>query len=82
MSEYLKDKPSRLVIKDKDYNIKNIQEFKHNEKGDIIYYAKTENNNIVIELVYEYSYDEKERKKCTKIIDKITSNITIMEYSY
>ena len=82
MSEYLSDKPKTLIIKDKNGNIKNSQEFKHNEQGDPIYYKKLENNNITVELIYEYEYDELGRKKVTKIIDLITDNITIMEYAY
>lgn len=82
MSEYLSDKPKNLTIKDKNGNIKNFQEFKHNENGDPVYYKKTENNKITVELIYEYEYDETARKKTTKIIDLITDNITIMEYTY
>ena len=82
MSEYLSDKPKKLTIRDKNGNIKNFQEFKHNENGDPSYYRKTENDKVTVELVYEYQYDEIGRKKITKIIDLITSNITIMEYEY
>ena len=82
MSEYLSDKPKQLVVKDTNNNIKNIQEFNHNSKGDPTYYKKIENNKIITELTYEYEYDELGRKTLTKIIDNINNNITIMEYSY
>ena len=41
MSEYLSDKPKKLTIRDKNGNIKNFQEFKHNGNGDPSYYRKT-----------------------------------------
>lgn len=82
MSEYLSDKPKKLTIRDKNDQIKNFQEFKHNENGDPVYYRKTENEKVTVELTYEYEYDEIGRKKVTKIIDLVTSNITIMEYEY
>ena len=82
MSEYLSDKPKKLTIKDKEGNIKNYQEFKHNNNGDPIYYKKVENERTTVELTYEYEYDEIGRKKVTKIADLITDNITIMEYEY
>ena len=82
MSEYLSDKPKQLVIKDINNNIKNVQKFDHNSKGDPTYYKKIENDKIITELTYEYEYDELGRKIITKITDKINNNITIMEYSY
>lgn len=82
MSEYLSDKPKKLIIKDKNGNIKNYQEFEHNNNGDPIYYKKVENERTTVELIYEYEYDEIGRKKVTKIADLITDNITIMEYEY
>lgn len=82
MSEYLSDKPKKLTIKDKEGNIKNYQEFKHNYNGDPIYYKKVENKRTTVELTYEYEYDENGRKKVTKIADLITDNITVMEYEY
>lgn len=82
MSEYLSDKPKNLTIKDKNGNIKNFQEFKHNEHGDPVYYKKTENNKTTVELIYEYKYDETGRKQITKITDLITENVTVMEYDY
>ena len=82
MSEYLSDKPKKLIIKDKNGNIKNYQEFEHNNNGDPTYYKKVENERTTVELTYEYEYDENGRKKVTKIADLITDNITVMEYEY
>ncbi len=82
MSEYLNDKPKKLVIKDGDNNIKNIQEFKHNHKGDPAYYKKIQGDKVTVELEYEYEYDNLDRKTKIKIIDKIENKITVMEYEY
>ncbi len=82
MSEYLSDKPKFLIVKDKDGNIKNEQEFKHNEYGDPTYYKKTENGRIITELVYEYSYDDSGRRVYVKIKDILKDTATIMEYTY
>lgn len=82
MSEYLSDKPKFLVVKDKDGNIKNEQEFKHNAQGDPSYYKKTENGKVVSELLYDYQYDDLGRRIYVKIEDLLKGTATIMEYSY
>ena len=82
MSEYLSDKPRFLIVKDKEGNIRNEQEFKHNEQGDPTYYKKTENGKVVTELIYEYNYDESGRRIYVRINDILKDTSTIMEYSY
>ena len=82
MSEYLSDKPKKLIVRDKDGNIKNIQDFEHNEFGDPSYYKKTENGKVLTELTYEYKYDEAGRRTYVKITDLLKNTATVMEYMY
>jgi len=75
--------PKKIVVKDKDQNIKTIQEYKYNEYGDPVLFKKIDGmGQTLIHWVYEYRYDRSKRKTMMKISDLGTDKETIMEYEY
>lgn len=78
----MEDKFKKIRILDGEGNIKNIQEYKHNEHGDPIWFKKTVGGKVVTEIVYTYEYDSHSRKKSMKMEDSVDGRTTIMEYEY
>ena len=75
--------PKKIVIRDKEQNIKSIQEYEYNEHGDpILFKKKNAIEEILIHWIYEYKYDELKRKTMMKISDVGADKETIMEYEY
>jgi len=75
--------PRRIVIKDKEQNIKSIQEYEYNSVGDPILFKKTDGENkILVHWTYEYKYNSEGEKIMMKISDLGTGKETIMEYEY
>lgn len=75
--------PKKIVVKDKDQNIKSIQEYNYNEHGDPILFKKIDGNGkLIVHWVYEYKYDKLKRKTMMKISDIEDDKETIMEYEY
>ena len=75
--------PKKIVIKDKEGNIKSIQEYMHNKEGDPILFKKIDGKGtLLVHWIYEYNYDTRGRKIMMKISDLGTDKETIMEYEY
>jgi len=79
----MKKNPKKIVIKDKQQNIKSIQEYAYNEYGDPILFKKIDDTGkTLIHWIYEYKYDGFKRKIMMKIFDIGVDKETIMEYEY
>ena len=79
----MQEKPKKITIRDKNQNVKNVQEYKYNGNGDpILFIKKDEEGKILIHWIYEYEYDEYRRKTKMKISDIQTTKETIMNYEY
>jgi len=75
--------PQKIVVRDKMKKIKSIQEYRYNQYGDPILFLKKDGlGETLVHWVYEYKYDELERKTMMKISDLGTDKETIMEYEY
>lgn len=78
----MEDKFKKVTVADGEGNIKNTQEYKHNEHGDPIWFKKTVNGNVVSEIDYTYEYDCHSRKIYMKMEDVVDGRITVMRYEY
>ena len=79
----MEQNPKKIVIRDKNQNVKSIQEYKYNEHGDPILFKKVDDKGkVLVHWVYEYIYDSKKRKTMMKISDLGIDRETIMEYEY
>jgi len=73
----------KITTKDESGNIKGIQIYRHNEKGDPIYFRKTDAKGAVIcDWEYEYTYDDQGRRITMTIKDLQKNTATTMEYEY
>jgi len=78
----MEDKFKKITILDGNGNIKNIQEYKHNEHGDPIWFKKTIDGKVVTEIEYTYEYDYHSRKILMKMEDSVDGRVTVMKYEY
>ncbi|MGB6129019.1 MAG: hypothetical protein WBG30_09735 [Psychrilyobacter sp.] len=75
--------PKKITIRDKEQNIKSIQEYKYNEYGDPVIFKKMDSlGKIIIHWIYEYKYDKLKRKTMMKISDVGAGKETTMDYEY
>ncbi len=82
MEVKMEEKFRKITVTDGEGNVKNIQDYKHNEHGDPIYFKKTVGDKIATEIIYTYEYDEKFRKTMMKMYDKVDNKTTILHYEY
>lgn len=78
----MEEKFKKITITDGMGNIKNIQEYKHNEYGDPIWFRKTVGDKVVSEVEYDYDYDDHSRKIMMQMTDKVDGRTTIFNYEY
>lgn len=76
------EKFKKVTITDGEGRVKNIQEYKHNEHGDPIWFKKTIEGKVVSEIEYTYEYDSHSRKVYMKMEDNIDGRVTVMHYEY
>lgn len=73
----------KLTVTDENDNIRNIQEYKHNEYEDPIWYRKIDVEGVIlVEMFYTYEYDAKGRRTYMKIEDTVNNRVTVMKYEY
>ena len=53
----MEEKFRKITVTDGEGNVKNIQEYEHNEHGDPIYFKKTVGDKIATEIIYTYEYE-------------------------
>lgn len=62
----------KLTVTDENGNIRNVQEYKHNEYEDPIWYKKVDaKGEVLTEMFYTYEYDSKGRRTYMKIEDTV-----------
>lgn len=74
--------PRIIKVKAANGNIKNIQEYEHNEQGHPVRFKKYNDEKVLCDIYYTYEYYENGLKKSVHMEDKVDGRITIMEYEY
>lgn len=73
----------KLTVTDENGKIRNIQNYKHNEYEDPIWFKKVDGDgNVLVEMYYTYEYDSRGRRTLMKIEDTVNNRITVMSYEY
>lgn len=73
----------KLTVTDENGNLRNTQEYKHNEYEDPIWFKKVDGDgNVLVEMIYTYEYDSRGRRTLMKIEDTVNNRTTVMKYEY